>query len=147
MFYGTVSGAQAYFDTRLFTSDWDDATNNDREKSLSMATRAIDRLNFAGDRFDESQDLQFPRGDDETVPIEIEYATYECALSYLGGVSIDQEIRNLGISSFQFNGVQDVFNSSVVNEHYRAGIPSAEAWIYLRPFLRDPRQFLMSRVS
>lgn len=146
-FYGSVSGANQYFSERLFSQDWEDCLASDREKALHMATKAINRLNFSGDKHDETQEHQFPRNDDTEVPLEIEYATYECALAYLGGVNIDMEIRSLGLSSVSISGVQDNVVSGFVPEHLRAGIPSAEAWIYLRPFLRDPNHFVLSRVS
>jgi hypothetical protein len=145
--YGTIAKANEYFSQRLHTQDWDDCLESDRQKALFMATRAIDRLNFEGEKHDDAQEHQFPRGDDEEVPVEIEYATYECALAYLGGVNIDNEIRNIGLSSVSISGVRDEFRDGYVPEHLRAGIPSVEAWIYLRPFLRDPKHFVFSRVS
>lgn len=144
--YGTSSEAETYFSQRLNTRDWDLATATDRTKALFMATRAIDRLNFEGDKYDADQELQFPRNDDTEVPVPIRVACYECALAYLQGVTLDQEIRNLGLQSTSFAGVRDTYFEGFVPEHIRAGIPSAEAWTYLRPYLRDPYHFHMSRV-
>jgi hypothetical protein len=146
-FYGSVRKAEDYFSQRLRAGDWDDALASDRVKALFMATRSIDLLNFEGEKHNPEQEHQFPRGADTEVPEEIEIAAYECALAYLSGISIDQEIRSIGVSSFNFGGVQDTFVKDFVPEHLRAGIPCAEAWIYLRPFLRDPQRIIYSRAS
>jgi hypothetical protein len=127
-YYGTLSRATAYFSKRLNTRVWDSALYNDREASLIQATRAIDKLNFAGDLAEATQNLQFPRNDDTEVPIEIEYACYEIAIALLDGFDQDQD-------------------GGFVSEHIRAGIPSIEAWGYLFPFLRDSRAVRISRVS
>lgn len=146
-YYGTISRANIYFSKRLDTSAWDDAIYNDREAALIMATRAIDKLNFAGDKADEDQSLQFPRGDDTEIPVEIEYANYELALALLDGVDQEQEVQTIGVLSEAHSGVRTTYDGDYVNEHIRAGIPSVEAWELLYPFLRDPRQLRFSRVS
>lgn len=46
--YGTVSDANAYFETRLHSDSWSDATVSDRETALIEATRIIDSLNYKG---------------------------------------------------------------------------------------------------
>lgn len=145
--YGSVNSAIAYFSTRLNVSDWDNAINNDREKSLVMATQAIDKLNYAGDKHLSTQILQFPRLDDIVVPVEVEYAAYEIALALLGGYDKDQEIETLGVMSESHSGIRTTYDVDYVNEHKRAGIPSSEAWDYLKPFLRTQTQLKISRVS
>lgn len=146
-YYGSISRANVYFSKRLNTRVWDEAIYSDREASLIMATRAIDRLNFAGDKNDSEQALQFPRNDDTDIPIEIEYATYELALTLLDEVDMDQEVQTLGVLSETYSGVRTTYDADYVNEHIRAGIPSIGAWEYLRPFLRDPSLVRLSRVS
>lgn len=146
-YYGTHTAAIVYFNERLDTRVWDEALYNDRISALIMATRAIDKLNFAGDKNDADQTLQFPRGDDTLVPTEVEYATYEVALVLLDGYSPDQEVETLGVLSESYSGVRTTYDVGHVNEHIRAGIPSIEAWEYLRPFLRDPTRVRLSRVS
>jgi hypothetical protein len=144
-YYGTVALADEFFEDRLLTQWWFGSTVRDRERSLIMATRAIDRLNYAGEKTSDDQELQFPRGNDSTVPDDILNAAYECALKYICGVDIDDEIRNIGMGGVQIAGGRGSVKPSFVPEHLRAGIPSAEAWIYLRPYLRDPYCFVLSR--
>lgn len=146
-FYGTQSRANIYFSKRLNTRIWDSAIYSDREAALITATRAIDKLNFAGDKNDSTQALQFPRGDDTEIPVNIEYATYEIALMLLDGTDMDQEAESLGVMSEAYSGVRTTYDVSYVNNHIRAGIPSIEAWDYLLPFLRDPTQLRLSRVT
>lgn len=146
-FYGSQARAEVYFSKRLDTRIWDEALSSDREAALIMATTAIDKLNFAGDKNDADQDLQFPRGDDTVVPIEIEYAAYEVTLALLDGYNPDEEVETLGVLSESYSGVRTTYDADHVNEHIRAGIPSVEAWEYLRPFLRDPTRVRLSRVS
>ncbi len=112
-----------------------------------MATRAIDRLNFAGDKADDAQALQFPRGEDVSVPKDIEYACYELALAFLDGVDLEQEAQSVGVASDAFSGVRTTYDGDSYAEHMRAGIPSIVAWQYLKPYLRDPREIVISRVN
>ncbi|KKL95026.1 hypothetical protein LCGC14_1858730 [marine sediment metagenome] len=146
-YYGTHAGAETYFSERLDTRVWDETVYNDRISSLIMAARAIDKLNFAGDKAVALQQLQFPRGDDSDVPVEIKYAAYEIAIALLDGYSPDQEVETLGVLSEAYSGVRTTYDADHVNEHIRAGIPSIEAWEFLRPFLRDPTRVRLSRVS
>ena len=146
-FYGTLADGDTYFEQRLNSQAWDRATNNDRTAALFMATRAIDRLNFANDKTLVAQELQFPRGDDLVVPSGIETAAYECAIKYIEGVDMDLEARNLGIAASSFGGARTTFHEDYHSENLRAGIPSVEAWYYLRPYLRDPGEINLSRAS
>ena len=147
-YYGSIAGANTYFGNhRLYSEAWDNALVNDRQKALIMATRAIDRLNFAGVKTDENQVLQFPRGDDTVVPLDIEIAAYECVLKFLDGADLQDEIEAIGVNSDQYLGTKATYDPSFVAEYIRAGIPSAEAWMYLKPYLRDVSLIELSRVS
>jgi hypothetical protein len=133
-----------------------------------MATRCIDRLNFKGQKASvyalletnpdatevevreasAAQDLEFPRDSDTQVPSDIEVAAYELTLAILDGVDPDTEIENLGISSHNYAGVKTAYNRDQQPiEHLIHGIPSALAWRYLKPFLRDGREYIINRVN
>lgn len=47
-YYGTLSGANTYFDSRLHSEAWSDSASTDRPKALTDATRLIDSLNYRG---------------------------------------------------------------------------------------------------
>jgi hypothetical protein len=146
-YYGTLAAAEHYFDYRLDSDYWDDATIKDREKALIGATRLIDKLNYENEKYDDDQNLQFPRGDDTSIPVEIEYATYEIAVKLLEGIDSEIEAQALGVLTETYTGVRTTYQAGFVNEHLRSGIPSIEAWEYLKPFLRDGKRIALARVN
>jgi len=147
MIYGSIEEADDYFGERLNTDVWAASNDTDKFKALAMATRAIDRLNFMGSKADPTQELQFPRGVDTDVPGDILTATYECAIAFLDGFDPNIEIENLAITHQGVAEVRNTYDRTFALQHIRAGIPSATAWTYLKPYLRDPNYFNMSRVN
>lgn len=147
--YGTVTGGDLYFNNRLNSKQWRQASPDDKRKSLIMATQLIDRLNFIGSRSYTLQRLQFPRTEilenigvqlsvsAERVPDDIITACYLIGLKLLSGYSPDSETNSLAISMSKFHVAQTFYERSFVLEHQRAGIPSQEAWLMLRPYV-DP---------
>jgi len=133
MSYVTVVDAQLYFDKRLNTAAWD--TSDEQLKALENATLIIDRLAFKGSRTEESQDNEFPRDGDTTVPTEIQYATAEIALALLDGVDPEIEYSNLNMLSQSYSNVRSSYDRSIPQPHILAGIPSAAAWRLLLPYL------------
>jgi len=165
--YGTVAEADAYFSMRLHEYAWTAAMADDHLKALWAATLIIDALNFKGDKnavyalleadsaatdeeirtAEASQPLEFPRGADTSVPDMIRKATYEIAHSLLDGKDPELELENLGIVSQGFGSVRTTYNRSQIPiEHIINGIPSAQAWRFLRPFLRDDEAIKLARV-
>lgn len=147
MNYVTASAADAYFALRLRTGPWDDATSDDQERALTMATKAIDQLNYVGSKADAEQTNQFPRGDDTEVPQQIKDACCEIALALLDGVDPEKEFENLFSTSNAYGGVRTTFDRTTVPQHFIAGIASAAAWRLLLPFLRDPMEVKVRRVD
>lgn len=145
--YITEIDAQTYFDGRLNTEPWDSATSGDRDKALSMATQLIDRLNFLGEKTDDSQALQFPRDADVAIPDDIQYACCECALALLDGVDMEIETENLGMVSQGYSNVRSTYDRSRPPEHILAGIPSSMAWRFLKPYIRDIHSVGLNRAS
>jgi hypothetical protein len=143
--YIDVNGAQSYFDTKLHTEAWDDASDVDKLKALIEATRAIDRLNYVGSRTDPAQLLEFPRNGDVNLPEGVQIACCEIALKLLDDFDIEMEINNLAATNQNYSGVRTNYDRSFVLEHLSAGIPSAVAWAYLKPYLSDPRRVRLVR--
>ena len=86
--YVTLADAEAYFETVPSSSNWDDKTDDQKNRALISATRWIDALSFYGDRCTETQALKWPREDYKVdgielactlIPVGIEVATYELA--------------------------------------------------------------------
>lgn len=145
--YVSLAEAEAYFDERLHANAWLLATTTDKLRALKMATRDIDRLDFANQKTDDSQEHEFPREDAETVPEDIKVACCEIALSRLQGIDPEQEREDALVTSQSVAGVRATYDRDSVPEHKLAGIASAAAWAYLRPFLREPGNVTISRVS
>jgi hypothetical protein len=169
--YGSLANANSYFLTRLHTDAWDNESVGNQTKSLYMATRIIDRLNYKGYKHavylvleaaasyedveyadrrvaEASQELEFPRDADTVVLADIETACFEIALALLDGVDPDIELENLGTASQGYAGVRTAYNRDQQPiEHILHGIPSAMAWRILKPFLRDGRAVTTARVN
>jgi len=97
---------------------------------------------------EDAQELEFPRGSDSTVPTKIKYACYEIAYALLDGVDPELELENMSMNDHGIGSVRASYNRSQKPlEHFMNGVPSATAWLYLRPFLRDADHIRISRVS
>jgi hypothetical protein len=170
--YLAPSDAQTYFDGRLNSDAWNNASLSNQTAALLQATRAIDRLNFAGLRtYDYNQrlttltdtgvitnnnivtpspvgqDHEFPRDGNTTVPEEILIACCECAIAFLDGVDPELELQSLSSVHQGFAAVRETYDPHVVKLAYRHGIPSMVAWTYLYPFLADPSEVQFRRVN
>jgi len=145
--YLTIADANAYFDDRLNSEDWDYAELEDRRKSLAMAGRLIDRLNYLGDKTDDSQEHEFPRGGDTSTPTEITWACCEIAIKILDGMDSDMEVDALGRTKAEFTSIKNTYNANIVREHKALGMLSSLAWDYLRPYLRDVNSLALVRQS
>jgi hypothetical protein len=84
----TLAEADAYFETVPSSTQWDNKSNDAKNRALISATRWIDTLNFYGDRCDQDQALSWPRNNYHVdrvelvcsaIPNDIKYATYELA--------------------------------------------------------------------
>ena len=147
--YLTIIEAQLYFDGRLGTECWDNITDDViRNKALLQSTRAIDRLNFRGEKADANQDLQFPRADDLAVPDDIKCACAEETLALLEGKDPELERESLAVIKQEFGKAKITFDResgrliNILN-----GIMSITAWGYILPYLRDPLTLRLSRTS
>jgi len=139
--------AQVYFDGRLNTDAWDDSSDQERDKSLIMSTRILDRLNYLGQKAVSTQELQFPRGTDTVVPQDVQDATAEVALALLDGVDPDLEYENLFMTSQGYGGIRSSYDRRVKAPHLLARVPSFAAWTLLKPYLRDDLNIELHRTS
>ena len=144
--YASTAEAQAYFDNRLNTSAWDSASSGDKSKALEMATEIISMLNYVGVKPD-GQVLEFPRGDDATIPQGIINACAEIAMALLDNIDPEKELEQLRLQSLTFASAKAVYDIDNIPEYIAAGVPSGIAWRYLKPYLRDPRTVDMTRAS
>lgn len=145
--YGTLERAEIYFDNRLRNQPWKKSTIAEKKAAMFEATELIDRLNFSGTKANTNQSRQFPRNNQTEVPEEIEKACYEVAFKLLDGYDPDFEIDNLSSVGQGYSSVRSTYNRSFVMEHLSAGIPSAKAWAYLKPFLGDFKVLKLRRAD
>ena len=145
--YVTLEEAQEYFDERLNVDPWEYSDDDTRTKALKMGTRAIDKLNYIGQKTDIGQELQFPRGGNADVPTAIKEACCELALVFLDEVDTNMEINDIRIMQHHFADVKNTYDSDYAPDYVMAGIPSAVAWQLLLPYLRDGRSAAVRRAN
>lgn len=145
--YCTIDWANQLALELLGTGPWDNATEANQDKALRSATRMIDRLNFAGEKADPDQSRQFPRGTDTAVPQNIMIATFYIALALLDGRETELELQDTVVTKHRIGPVETDYDRSKAPEHILAGIPSLEAWLYIKPYLRRHGSVVVSRTS
>lgn len=147
--YADSTYASAYMSERLGTAAWDSATAGDRTKSLAHATRMIDTLAFAGEKNDPAQVREFPRCGDASIPPEVQDACCEVALALLAGKLLENTEERGNITSESIGDVSASYGEGgaggVTANH--AGLPSAEAFRLLGPWLLDDRRIHLDRAG
>jgi len=144
--YTSISEANAYFSTRLNSENWDEADVVDQTKALKSATRRINRLRFKGYKTGMDQQYnQFPRSGEIVIPESIKIATCEIAIELLGDFNDELEVQNMAFVRNEYASIKTEADTKVTLDHLRAGIPSALAWSYLKPYLLDPFSLTLSR--
>jgi len=124
--------AELYFQNRLHIDAWEEATDSEKDKSLIMATKVLERLALY---------------DFEDVPDDLKYAICEIALSILEGDDPNKEFENLALTTSQYSSVRSTYDRTYPMEHLEAGVPSIIAWRLIRPFLDVSKGLKLSRVS
>lgn len=155
--YNTLNRANAFFTDRLF-NNWFDFSDEIRQKALNSAKDFIDRLAYKGTKADPNQTNQWPRNLNSNVciidinllnvmPDGIYIAECLIANMLLDGFDFETEIQNTRVTSRGFSSVRTTYDPTLAFEYLVAGIPSAQAWSYLSPYLSDSRSIRLSRVS
>lgn len=145
--YASIAEANAYFTTRVRSGLWATTSTTDKDLALGQATRAIDRLAFAGDKTDPEQELEFPRGGDTDIPNDIKFATFEVAYAFIDGHEAENDTDDLAVVSQGYSSVRATYDRKINQPHMASGIPSIVAWRYLLPYLVNVTSFGRSRVS
>lgn len=145
--YIGIAYGDEYLGTRLFTSAWDDATDDDRTKALYMATEILNTLNYVGDKTESDQENQFPRGGDTEIPVQVKKACALIALALLDGVEPEKEYDRLFKLSGSYGGMKTDYKPDQIPVHGLLGIPSSTAFKLLFSFLRDPNKVRIIKVD
>lgn len=116
-----------------------------RSQYLAEATLIIDRLNLKGEKTSSTQLREFPRDDDVSVPDDIKMATALITAALLDGADPQKDLESAMMGSFAIGNVRTTYDRTNIPEHILAGVPSALAWKYLRPYLQDNKELVISR--
>ena len=161
--YITARDANNYFATSVKSGPWDRSSFEEQEKALFEASRLIDTLPLYGTKFIAGQILRFPRHDQTVVDSDPDSETYgqdiglvpddvkeACCLiacAILDGVDADEEYAQLSITSKRYATLNQGKNTSMVEAHVEAGIPSKRAFDLLVKYLRVDRSVQLRRNS
>ena len=163
-FYGTLVEANVFFSERLHSYDWDAASVEDRRKALTQATSLVDQFAYLGDKYsvatlaegstaeqcrlaELSQELEFPRGNVNQVPLRVEHATYLIAKALLSGRDPNMDLEALSSKSSAYGGVRTSYQrDGHTQQHIAHLIPDAQAFNLLLPLMRVDTTFDTFRV-
>lgn len=135
--YVTNAEADLYFESRFDSGLWNIALEAEKTQVLATASRYLSPLNWAGDKADADQVLEFPRGEDTDIPEDIKSAVCEIAYALLDGRNIEYEREMIGQTGVAALGSRLATDPDSVDVARLHGIPSVVAWHLLRPYLRD----------
>lgn len=130
--YCSIDFANQFFVNRLNTLVWDEATTDDKARALNMATQAIDKLNFMEEI--------------EEIPDPLKQACCLCAIKFLDGWDLD-EVRDEERTAFNAYGSVKQSYKDVTLPYLASGIPSAEAWDLILPYLVRGSSVKFDRVN
>ena len=114
--YVTVAEADAYFETRIDSDIWFDASDDEKIQALVTGTAALDRMSWAGVAVSAEQSLAFPRNGSyfdpragqvvvlDGVPSRIVQACYEQALHLLSNEGLYSSTGS--VTSLQVGRIQ-----------------------------------------
>ena len=139
--YADKTYCSAYMAERLNPDAWTDNVAS-QDAALAQATRAIDELPLVGTKQESDQVREFPRSvdTDTDIPVEVQNACCELALSLLQGNLTEELMHGVGVAS---EGVGDTAVSytgergaaALLDD--QAGLPSREAYSMLAPWIVD----------
>lgn len=147
--YLELAEAAEYFEGRMYSGSWTDASLSDRTTALIHASRILDTLAYRGTKVSAEQEHQFPRIINEItqteIPNDLKNACCEIALALLNGIDPEKEAESLSVTSSSFSSVRSTYDRGFAQMHVTAGIPSRVAWSYITPYLRDLRRVKIVR--
>ncbi len=135
--YASLHEADSYMLYHLKKALWDRCTLDEKRAALVSATRSIDKLALRGTKKSANQTLRFPRNTgEEEIPMAVKEATIELAIALLDGIDAEKEYQGLSRISRAYGPVSQHKDTSKIEPHLAAGIPSLEAWRRLLPYIR-----------
>lgn len=145
--YASIVQADAILAVRLGVELWDAATDTMKTAGLTEATEAINNLAFIGEKADETQVNEFPRGTDTDVPDAIITACAYEAFARVDRIDAEEEIRALSEVGGGIGKIRHSSRETPASAHILAGIMSVRAWRLLLPFINKRVKLNLIRVS
>ncbi|MFH0814312.1 MAG: DnaT-like ssDNA-binding protein [Pseudomonadota bacterium] len=148
--YGTLEKANIYFDDIGLSDTWDLYTDTQKNRALARATKQVDNLHYAGEKYEYTQARKFPRSldcyrgqiylDVDTdgnviTPIPVEEATYIQAkflLDYADDAAINA--LNAGITSQSIGSTSESYDKAMLPIDVKSGL-CRESLELLKPYL------------
>jgi hypothetical protein len=143
--YCDISFADEYMEGRIESATWDTSIDNKKNRALISATRLIDSLSYTAQKKVSTQALQFPRTDQDDVPVEIKYACCEIAYALLDGRDVEFDAELEGHTGVSMESTRIGIDADYVDYAKIHNIPSSVAWGYLLPFLREGKSITLRR--
>lgn len=145
--YLTPAQALEYFQKRLYSDNWYSSSIENRQAALIQATQLIDRLPLIGTKTESTQTLQFPRDPDTDVPQDVLMACCEIAYELLSGAQMNKDYEAINLAQATAGSIKSQRDMRAQPEHIVYGIPSYKAWYFLRNYLINRRDVVLSRVT
>ena len=146
-YYGSVYLGDTYFNNTLNNEIWLSADNPTKRRALVSASLFLDRFNFAGDKLDSNQLLAFPRTGQVDVPVNINYAVFELAQTFLSGRTPQDIAASNPVKRDRFANVETEYDPRYTPEYLLNHFPSHAAWTYIKPYLSSTQtiEFVRTR--
>lgn len=109
--FATLEFANSYFKNHPESDSWSSFADDKKAKALIFATKKVNNFNFVGNPKSTTQKLAFPRDFQPELPVEIQYAVCEEALTILQK-SPHSKNAQYGIASVKMGNTEVSYFSS-----------------------------------
>lgn len=142
----SIDDADVYFETRIDSKSWDDASDELKEDALVTATQIIDNHSWIGSAVSSSQALAWPRKNaiyyddrmgqeikfsESETPAAVKTAVYEQALHLLN----NEDLLAGTVQNFESISVGSIKITDSNNDVVRTSIKPSSVMKYIRPLL------------
>ena len=127
---GSIYDADIYFANRMNSDEWSNASDKLKNAAMFEANDIISLLSFDEQRH---PNIRSNLNSYEN----IRKGTYEIAIAFVKGKTIEKEMAAQNVKSSRFANTQVDYVDRIVGLNTRLGIISAKAWFYLQPYLED----------
>lgn len=121
-------------DNSQLRDNWFNLADSDKERKLRNACYRIDSLRLSSYKHNLSQELQFPRGTDSTVPERVKQAQVLEAMQSLDTAAARRrELQDQGVKSVSIGNTSESYSDGSLASY--GTLTSREAYTLLKPYL------------